>query len=106
MPYNRDMQIVFLETPEARARGLQHRPFVEDGILFVFPNVRPGSFFHSQNVPEPFDIAFLSAELEVLAMWYVRPPMGLVQAPGRTAWAVEAKGGRLPAWGFWPGRFI
>ena len=97
------MKIVVFNSARGRAQGLQHRPYIDGGTLFVFPEVTPGGFFHSRNVPEPFDIAFVSAELEVLSLWKVTPPNEIADAPPGAAIALEAKSGRLKEWGIRPG---
>lgn len=98
------MRVVVFATESERVRGLQFRKRIEPDTLFVFPDVLEGSLFHSRNVPEPFDIAFLTAEFYVLEMTRVDPPFGVTLAPRGTRIAVEAKEGNLRAWNFVPGR--
>lgn len=99
------MLVVVFQTPAEKARGLQWRPVIEPNALFVFPEVGPGDVFHSQNVPEPFDIAFLDAGGRVLKRTLVKPPDGLVEAPEGTASALEAKAGRMEGWGMMEGAY-
>ena len=94
------VRIVTFETPAERALGLQFKEAIEPDILFVFPGTHRGAAFHSRNVPEPFDIAFLSQELVVLQIDYIIPPNGMTVAPPGSAIAVEARAGRLTEWGF------
>lgn len=100
------LRTVVLDTPEMRERGLQHAARVEPGTLWVFPSVREGDLFHSRNVPEPFDLAFLSVDRVVLSVGTVRPPSGTAAAPPRTALAVEARAGLLHSLGYAPGARI
>ncbi len=98
-----DLQVVVFDTPEERTKGLQHRWPIEDDTLFVFPDTPEGVLFHSRNVREPFDIAFLSAKLVVLAVYRVTPEAQTITAPRESSMAIEAKAGVLPRWGFMPG---
>lgn len=84
--------------------GLQHRPYIENDILFAFPDVAAGDWFHSRNVPEPFDIAFADADGEVLELWRVVPQEEMVECPPGTAVALEARAGNMARWGIVPGR--
>lgn len=97
------MRIVIFDTPEDKARGLQFIPVIEPGVLFLFRDIPGGTWFHSQNVREPFDIAFISADRRILSLQRMVPPLDLAQAPPECAMAVEAKAGWLPHWGFLPG---
>jgi uncharacterized membrane protein (UPF0127 family) len=105
LPYRNPggLQVVVFETPQERANGLQHRPVIQDDTLFVFPATPQGSVFHSRNVAEPFEIAFLSSRLVVLSVHRVTPPVQTVVAPPESSMALEAKVGVLPRWGFMPG---
>lgn len=97
------MRVVIFDTPDLMERGLQHRRPIEDQTLFVFPLVRPGTVFHSRNVLEPFDLAFISEEREVLVVRTIQPQIEILAAPPRSHMAIESKGGRLARWGFLPG---
>jgi uncharacterized membrane protein (UPF0127 family) len=97
------MRIVIFDTPEGKAQGLQHLTAIEPGILFLFTGIPPGTGFHSRNVPEPFDIAFIAEDRTILALKRMYPPHDLAEAPPGCAMAVEAKAGWLPHWGFFPG---
>jgi len=94
------VNVVTFDTPEQQAQGLQHLPEIPAGVLYVFPLVDPGTYFHSCNVPEPFDIAFLSEDFTVLAIGQITPPQDGMTAPPATAMVVEAKAGVLQAAGF------
>lgn len=84
--------------------GLQHRPYIENDFLFVFPGIEGGDWFHSRNVPEPFDIAFADSDGIVLGAWRIMPPEGVIECPPKTAVAYEAKAGNMAKWGILPGR--
>jgi uncharacterized membrane protein (UPF0127 family) len=94
-----DVTIINLDTPEARAKGLQHMSYIAPETIWVFPSIAPGIVFHSRNVAEPFDIAFLDASGLVLEVHTVEPTRGTVQAPERTAMALETKEGEMSAMG-------
>ena len=98
-----EVKVVTFETPDERVRGLQFREAIEPDTLFVFPSTYQGAAFHSKNVPESFDIAFLSRELIVIQIEQIWPPGGISVAPPGTSMAVEAKAGMLKRWGFRPG---
>jgi uncharacterized membrane protein (UPF0127 family) len=100
------MRIFVFRTVADKARGLQYRPFIEDDTLFVFHDISSGDIFHSQNVPEPFDIAFLDEDGEILISAQMMPPHDIIEAPSGTTHAVESKAGRLARWGFVPGNRI
>lgn len=97
------MQVVIYETSEERAQGLQHKPFIEPDTLFVFPDIHPGAIFHSRNVPEPFDLAFLSFDNRVLEKHRMIPMEAIAVAPQGTWTAIEAKAGSFDRWKFLPG---
>lgn len=97
------MKVVVFQTPEEQETGLQYRPAIEAGVAFVFPGIPPGVQFHSRNVAEPFDIAFLSRDGLVLLSGRMFPPYDVIRAPEGAEIAVEAKAGWLPHWGFLPG---
>lgn len=97
------MRIVTFQTPEEKAQGLQHLRQVDDRTLYLFPNTFEGAVFHSRNVPEPFDIAFVGPDGTVLHVVNMTPPGDLAKAPEGTVMAVETKGGRCAIWGLLPG---
>lgn len=96
------IDIIVFKTPLEQARGLQYRE-IEDDTLFVFPGVREGTVFHSRNVQEPFEIAFITIDHYVLEVWTVVPQSQTIRAPKGTSMAVESKVGVMPRWGFMPG---
>lgn len=63
-------------TPESRARGLMHREHLPEdhGMLFVFPDTRPGNAgFWMYNTLIPLDIAFLDADDRILRLLTMQP---------------------------------
>lgn len=89
------MQIKILLTKEEQSVGLQFLLAIPDDTIYVFVSPSPGGHFHSRNVPEPFDLMFLSADRRVLCWGRVTPPNGTVSTPLDTAYALEAKPGVL-----------
>ena len=98
------MNIIVFETVEDQARGLQFMFPIDPDTLYVFPSVREGTEFHSVNVKEPFDIAFLTEDYFTLLAVRMTPEADRIRAPKGTALAVEARAGNLMKWGFRPGR--
>jgi uncharacterized membrane protein (UPF0127 family) len=97
------MQVVVFETPQEQAQGLQDLPAIDPDTLYVFPNIKPGTVFHSRNVPEPFDLAFLSFDNRVLDQRTIQPTREVAVAPQGTWTAIEAKAGLFQRWKFLPG---
>lgn len=100
------MKVHVFETAEDQAQGLQHLPAIDPDTLYIFPVVSEGVEFHSQNVPEPFDIAFLTDRYFVLSLVRMTPTRDRVLVPKGGAMAVEAKAGSLARWGFLPGNVM
>lgn len=97
------MRIVTMMTPAEKMQGLQFLPWVPDQTIYVFPEVYEGDQFHSRNVAEPFDIAFIDANDKVLDLRRMFPPDDLVRAPEGSVKAIETKAGRCAIWGILPG---
>lgn len=97
------MYVRVLETQEEQAEGLQYLKKIPPETLYIFPVVPEGTEFHSRNVPEPFDIAFLAEDYFVLSLARMVPEKDRIKAPSKSAMAVEAKAGNLAQWGFYPG---
>lgn len=100
------MKILVFETPEQQAEGLQHLDKIDPDMLYVFPSAPQGVEFHSMNVPEPFDIAFLDRDYLVLALVRMVPVKDRIKAPAGSVMAVEARAGNLAPWGFSPGNVM
>jgi len=97
------MNVLILETLDEQAEGLQHLERIDSNVLYVFPSIPEGTEFHSMNVAEPFDIAFLTDWYFVLSVIRMTPTEDRIRAPRGTAFAIEAKAGSLARWGFVPG---
>lgn len=89
------MRFVVFRNREEQVVGLQHMEKIPDETIFIFPSVRPGTVFHSRNVREPFDIAFLDKTYSVLKKETVTPQAETVEAPAGTMLAIEARAGLL-----------
>lgn len=100
------MRIMVFRTREEKAMGLQRRPYIENDMLFVFPGIEGGDWFHSRNVPEPFDIAFADGDGRVLDVQRIVPPREMVECPPDTAVVYEAKAGNMARWGILPGSMM
>lgn len=97
------MKVLVFETLNEQAKGLQYLDSIDPDTIYVFPAVSEGVEFHSMNVPEPFDIAFLNDDYFVLMLVRMTPTRDRIKAPAGSSMAVEAKAGRLARWGFFPG---
>lgn len=97
------MNVHVFASEDEQAEGLQHLKRIPSDTLYVFPVVPAGSEFHSRNVPEPFDIAFLAEDYFVLTLARMVPEKDRIKAPNGSAMAVEARAGNLARWGFYPG---
>ena len=94
------MRFVIFDTPEEQAMGLQYRQYIEPGTLFIFPGTHPGSLFHSRNVREDFDLAFVGEDFTILSKATIHPEKGVLTAPEGTVMALESKAGEMSRWGF------
>lgn len=100
------MNVRVFETPDEQAEGLQHLDRIDPDMLYIFPSAPEGVEFHSMNVPEPFDIAFMNDDYLVLALVRMVPIADRIKAPAGSTMAVEAKAGNLAPWGFSPGNIM
>jgi uncharacterized membrane protein (UPF0127 family) len=100
------MRTVIFGTPAEQERGLQHRAAIEPHTLFAFPGIRAGAVFHSRNVPEAFDLAFLSKDWKVLWSGTLVPEADMAAAPAGTALALESRAGMMKAVGLTAGAFV
>lgn len=89
------INVVLLKGDREKHIGLMGMRPIPPKTLFVFPNVKPGTYFHSRGVYEPFDIAFLDSVGEPIEITEIVPPDGLIAAPPGTCTVVEAKAGTL-----------
>lgn len=98
------MRVVIFNSQDEQAIGLQFRRYIEPDTLFVFPFIREGSMFHSRNVPERFDLAFLAPDRTVLWKKVITPTAEMAPVPPGATMALEAKEGWLSAYGVEVGR--
>jgi uncharacterized membrane protein (UPF0127 family) len=89
------MYIKVLRTREEQDLGLQYLPRLPDNTIYIFIGPFLAGQFHSQNVPEPFDLIFLSAALKVMSRHRLDPPHHVVPGHFDAMYAVEAKAGLL-----------
>ena len=89
------IEVVVLKGPREQAQGLIGMKPIPAGTFFVFPKIQPNTYFHSQGVLEPFDIAFIDRNGNPLLVRTVIPPKGLIKAPPGTDTVIETKAGTL-----------
>lgn len=97
------INVVLLKGQREKTLGLIGMSPIPSDTYFVFPNVRPGTYFHSRGVLEPFDIAFLDGTGRPIQITEIVPPDGLIAAPPGTVTVVEAKSGSLRGFRGMPG---
>lgn len=97
------MRLVIFDTPEQQITGLQYRQYIEPGTLFVFPLIEPETLFHSRNVREDFDLAFVAQDMTILWKGTIHPEKEVALAPKGTFMALESKAGEMAKWRFYPG---
>ena len=89
-----------------RARGLMFRETIAPkwGMLFVFPDERPLSFW-MKNTLIPLDMIYIDAEGRVVSIIENAEPLSLEPRPsGAPArYCLEVAGGRAARWGVEPG---
>lgn len=93
-------RVFTFKTSADQMTGLQYRPSIEPDLLFVFPYIQEGMLFHSRNVAEPFDLAYLNRNMEVIRAVQLTPPLETDLVPAGATMALEAKAGNLRKWGF------
>lgn len=100
------VRIITLATAEEKSRGLQYKRSIEDDTLWVFKGVGEGDYFHSVNVPEPFDIAFIGIYKEVIFVGTMVPEDDVMEVPPGTVMALESKAGNMARWGVVQGSVV
>ena len=89
-------QVEIADTPEKRELGLQYRRELNEdrGMIFLFPNERPLSFW-MKNTPIPLDIIFIGSDRRIVGIVQETVPFSLaslsVAAPSQ--FVLEIKGG-------------
>lgn len=89
------MRFIVFRTREEQVVGLQHMKPIPDETIFIFPGIPPGVEFHSRNVQEPFDIAFLDSKYSVLKKATITPQKETIVSPEGTALVIETREGLL-----------
>ena len=87
------IEVVVLKGPGEQAQGLIGMKPIPEKTFFVFPNIRPNTYFHSRGVLEKFDIVFIDRNGNPLLVKTIVPPDGIVKAPLGTDTVIEAKAG-------------
>jgi uncharacterized membrane protein (UPF0127 family) len=95
-----NIKIVVFRTPKDQELGLQYMTSIPDNTVYIFMSPSTFGQFQSRNVPEPFDIAFLSAKMQLNWKHRMVPPDDVVQIPKGTRFAVEAKVGVFDKFSF------
>ncbi len=99
------LRVEIVSTPETRARGLSNRDSLgaDEGMLFVFEQERPVSFW-MKDTRIPLSIAFLDAAGRVLAIEDMEPMDETTHpSPGPIRYAIEANRGWFARRGIRPG---
>jgi uncharacterized membrane protein (UPF0127 family) len=89
------MKLVVFETPAEQTRGLQFRDPIDPHTLFLFTKISAGRVFHTENVFQPIDIAFVGADTKVIQVSTLPPDHPGIPAPSGTAAAIEAVSGLM-----------
>jgi uncharacterized protein len=91
-----------VDDPHERARGLMYRPSLlpDWGMLFVYPDERPLSFW-MQNTFIPLDMVFLDGSGVVVGVVENAEPLTTTSrsVPGQSQFVVELNGGQAAAHG-------
>ena len=96
------IDVEIADTAPARKRGLMGRmlPSDETGMLFVFPDSAPRSFW-MRNTPGSLDILFADSQRRIISIARKTEPFSQVSIPSRGAarYALEVRGGFASRWG-------
>lgn len=94
------LDVEFATTPEQRTVGLMHRPTVDRGMLFVFDDEAPRSFW-MKNTLVPLDIAYFRADGAWVSSARMEPcaadPCRTYESAGPARYALELPAGGLGA---------
>lgn len=102
------LRVEVADTPEARAQGLMYREALGDdeGMLFVYPDERPRSFW-MENTKIPLSIAFVSAAGSIVRIRDMRPfDTGHTRSVRPARYAIEVDQGWFAARGIVEGSFV
>lgn len=100
--------VAIADEPEERQRGLMFRRDIgaDEGMLFVFPDVAPRSFW-MKDTPTPLSIAYIAPSGEILEIYDMEP---LSRTPVRSRYAakyaLEVNQGRFEELGIESGTMI
>jgi uncharacterized membrane protein (UPF0127 family) len=89
------VKLVTFDTLPEQSRGLQFRDPIDPGTLFLFPGIRQGRVFHTENVFQSIDIAFIGPDTKVIQISTLPPDHPGIPAPSGTAAALEAVAGLM-----------
>ena len=89
------MKLVVFGTVSEQARGLQYMDHIDPDTVFLFPAIREGRPFHTRNVQQPIDIAFVGQDTKVISVLTADPGKDDIRAPKGTAAALESVAGLM-----------
>ena len=95
-------------TEQEWQRGLMFRETLgaDEGMLFVFPESRPRSFW-MKDTPLPLSIAYIAADGRILEIHDMEPfSLEPVRSRSPARYALEVNRGRLGELGITPGDFV
>lgn len=97
----RTLDIEIADTPYKRETGLMYRESMEDnqGMLFIFPDVAPRSFF-MKNTYIPLDIIYMSNDTTVVSFKENAQPRDESPIPSNVPakFVLEINGGKMAEW--------
>lgn len=89
------MKLVVFSTISDQARGLQYIDHIDPDTIFLFTAIREGRPFHTRNVQQPIDIAFVGKDTKVISVVTADPGRDGIKAPAGTAAALESVAGLM-----------
>lgn len=105
----KQIEIEIAENDEERTQGLMYRKSMDDskGMLFIFPNEEPQSFW-MKNTILPLDIIYVNSKREIVKIYKNTTPFSETSLPsGKPAtYVVEVAGGYTDRYGINEGDLI
>ncbi len=105
----RAFSVEIADTQEEQALGLMFRDSMpaDEGMLFIFPNEAPRSFW-MKNTRIPLDIMYFDAELKMVSISADTPPCRVSRCPsypstGPAMYVLELNAGKASELGVGPG---
>lgn len=105
----RTFSVEIADTQEEQALGLMFRDSMpaDEGMLFIFPNEAPRSFW-MKNTRIPLDIMYFDAELKMVSISADTPPCRISRCPnypstGPAMYVLELNAGKSSELGVGPG---